>query len=458
LTAPGRPAERSGLGPGGRLGPYEILAPLGSGGMGEVYRARDERLGRDVAVKVLPADSSADPDRLRRFEQEARVTGALNHPNLVAVFDTGQHGGNPYVVFELLEGTTLRQVVGQAALPPRKAVEYAVQIARGLAAAHEKGIVHRDLKPENLFVTRDGRVKVLDFGLAKLRPTLDPHAPRGDGATVSAATGAGVRPVSLGDLRARCRVLPRRPVGRLHDLSRRRAVAKPRGRERPPPAHPPSAPRHRASLVSRRQAARLLGPFLAPTQELQLLDLRRRGAARARTDAGRSGVGSQQLVAGRWDPRLGATGGDRAPTIQLLELETGRFTNVAGSEGLLDPHWSPDGRHLAALSIDSLRLLLHDFASGRWREVLAGKQLLGWPSWSRDGRSLFISEGASRVRLGIADGHRERVASSEGLRVVSGSGYVSSGRNWFGRAPDDSVITLRDLSVQEIFALDWEAP
>ena len=172
---------------GARLGPYEILGPLGAGGMGEVYRARDERLGREVAVKVLPADSSSDPDRLRRFEQEAKAVGALNHPNLLAVFDTGQHEGNPYVVFELLDGTTLRQVVGHAALPPRKAVEYAVQIAHGLAAAHEKGIVHRDIKPENLFVTRDGRVKILDFGLAKLRPKLDP-----DAATISAATDVGV--------------------------------------------------------------------------------------------------------------------------------------------------------------------------------------------------------------------------------------------------------------------------
>ena len=155
--------------------------------MGEVYRARDPRLGREVAIKVLPADSSADPDRLRRFEQEAKAAGALNHPNLLAVFDTGQHEGSPYVVFELLEGETLRAAPGgHGALPPRKAVDYAIQIAHGLAAAHEKGIVHRDLKPENLFVTRDGRVKILDFGLAKLRPPLDPgEAGARDGATAS---------------------------------------------------------------------------------------------------------------------------------------------------------------------------------------------------------------------------------------------------------------------------------
>src|ERR1019366_2984523 len=144
------------------------LAPLGVGGMGEVYRAKDPRLGRDVAIKVLPASFSADADRLRRFEQEARAAGILNHPNITAVHDIGTHEGAPYVVQELLEGETLRSALAGGKLSPRKAVDYALQIAHGLAAAHEKGILHRDLKPENLFVTRDGRVKILDFGLAKL--------------------------------------------------------------------------------------------------------------------------------------------------------------------------------------------------------------------------------------------------------------------------------------------------
>jgi Tol biopolymer transport system component len=168
MTAPSGDAEGFHLVRGTRLGPYEVLAPLGSGGMGEVYRARDERLGREVAVKVLTADSSSDPERLRRFEQEARAVGALNHPNLLAVFDTGEEEGRPFVVFELLEGVTLRQRMGPGALAVGKALDYAIQIARGLAAAHERGIVHRDLKPENLFVTKDGRLKILDFGLAKL--------------------------------------------------------------------------------------------------------------------------------------------------------------------------------------------------------------------------------------------------------------------------------------------------
>jgi serine/threonine protein kinase len=153
---------------GTKLGPYEILAPLGAGGMGEVYRAKDSRLDRIVAIKVLPQLFSADADRLRRFEQEARSVAALNHPNILAVHDLGTHDGAPYMVCELLEGETLRERLQGGVLSSRKSIELAIQIAHGLAAAHDKGIVHRDLKPENIFLTRDGRVKILDFGLAKI--------------------------------------------------------------------------------------------------------------------------------------------------------------------------------------------------------------------------------------------------------------------------------------------------
>src|ERR1700733_7165097 len=156
------------LSPGSRLGPYEIVAPLGAGGMGEVYRARDSRLKREVPIKVSPQAFSLEADRLRRFEQEALATAALNHPNILAVFDIGTHEGSPYVVSELLEGETLRERLRGGAIALRKTLDYALQTAHGLAAAHEKGIIHRDLKPENLFVTKDGRVKILDFGLAKL--------------------------------------------------------------------------------------------------------------------------------------------------------------------------------------------------------------------------------------------------------------------------------------------------
>ena len=159
------------LSAGSKLGPYEILAPIGAGGMGEVYRARDPRLSREVAIKVLPSSFSADADRLRRFEQEAKAAGVLNHPNITAVYDIGTHEDAPYVVQELLEGETLRSELAGGRFSPRRAIDTATQIAEGLAAAHEKGIVHRDLKPDNVFVTRDGRVKILDFGLAKLTLT-----------------------------------------------------------------------------------------------------------------------------------------------------------------------------------------------------------------------------------------------------------------------------------------------
>lgn len=168
------------------IGPYEITTSLGAGGMDEVFRARDTRLNRDVAVKVLPKDFAADADRIRRFEQEAKTLAALNHPNILTIHDAGVHEGAPYLVSELLRGQTLREELENGALAVRKATDYALQIAQGLAAAHGKGVVHRDLKPENLFVTQDGRVKILDFGLAKLganpkseirnRPLLRPSA------------------------------------------------------------------------------------------------------------------------------------------------------------------------------------------------------------------------------------------------------------------------------------------
>ncbi|MFY9552692.1 MAG: protein kinase [Thermoanaerobaculia bacterium] len=179
------------LSPGTKLGPYEILSPIGAGGMGEVYRAKDPRLSREVAIKVLPASFSQDADRLKRFESEARAAGVLNHPGITAVYDFGTQDGSPYIVTELLEGETLRSRLGAGAISPRKSLEYAVQMARGLAAAHEKGIVHRDLKPENVFLTKDGRVKILDFGLAKLK--MDgAESGHTDMQTVSGGTQPGV--------------------------------------------------------------------------------------------------------------------------------------------------------------------------------------------------------------------------------------------------------------------------
>ena len=176
---------------GTKLGRYEIRSKIGAGGMGEVYRARDTQLGRDVAIKVLPSAFSVDEDRLRRFEQEACAAGALNHPNILVVHDINAHDGAPYVVSELLEGETLRKRIGGTALGQRRAIDYALQIANGLAAAHEKGIIHRDLKPDNVFVTNDGRVKILDFGLAKLTQ-LDGNQAQTDVPTRRVDTDPGV--------------------------------------------------------------------------------------------------------------------------------------------------------------------------------------------------------------------------------------------------------------------------
>ncbi|HEY0370687.1 MAG TPA: protein kinase, partial [Thermoanaerobaculia bacterium] len=168
------------LAAGTRIGPYEIVSRIGAGGMSEVYRAFDPRIRRDVAVKVLPPTLAKFADRLHRFEQEARAVGALSHPNLLTIFDTGKSDGRPYIVTELLEGQTLRAMLREngtaVRIPIRKAIDFGIQIANGLAAAHERGVIHRDLKPENLFITKDGRVKILDFGVAKLLSSDDSAA------------------------------------------------------------------------------------------------------------------------------------------------------------------------------------------------------------------------------------------------------------------------------------------
>ena len=177
------------LSPGTRFGPYEILAAIGAGGMGEVYKAADTRLEREVAIKVLPTAFAQDAERLSRFEREAKAVAALSHPNILSIFDFGVEDGQAYAVTELLDGETLRQRLDtQGALPIRKVTDYAIQLARGLASAHDKGLVHRDLKPENIFLLPDGRVKILDFGLAR---HAAPVGGSGASQTVAAMTDPG---------------------------------------------------------------------------------------------------------------------------------------------------------------------------------------------------------------------------------------------------------------------------
>src|SRR5215471_3779599 len=182
---------------GARVGPYEVLAALGAGGMGEVYRARDTRLGREVALKIIADGAVLDPERLQRFEQEARLAGSLNHPNLVVVHDVGSEGGAPFLVTELLEGESLRHRLSRGRLPLRTALELGVQLAEGLAAAHARGIVHRDVKPENVFVTSGGRAKLLDFGIAKLTAPRAIEGSRNLLDTTLTPEGLGTRPGAM---------------------------------------------------------------------------------------------------------------------------------------------------------------------------------------------------------------------------------------------------------------------
>src|SRR5262245_43546842 len=181
------------LAPATRLGSYEILAPIGAGGMGEVYRARDLRLGREIALKVLPAEVSANPERLARFEREARTVAALNHPNIVTLFSVEEADGSRFLTMELVEGQSLDKAIAPTGLPVARVLELGIAIADALAAAHDKGVVHRDLKPANVMLTRDGRVKVLDFGLAKLtQPDSDPDATQADTMTTPLSSEGAV--------------------------------------------------------------------------------------------------------------------------------------------------------------------------------------------------------------------------------------------------------------------------
>ena len=179
------------LAAGTKLGPYEILSPIGAGGMGEVYKAKDTRLGREVAIKVLPEALGSDPERLKRFEREARSASALNHPNIVTIYDIGSAGAVSYIAMELVQGESLRAVLVEGALPVRRLLQIGAQMAEGLAKAHAAGIVHRDLKPENVMVTEDGLVKILDFGLAKLTQPDSSGSTATQGPTVSGCDGGG---------------------------------------------------------------------------------------------------------------------------------------------------------------------------------------------------------------------------------------------------------------------------
>jgi Tol biopolymer transport system component len=420
--------------------------------MGEVYRARDERLGREVAVKVLPADSSSIPDRLRRFEQEAKAAGTLNHPNLVVVFDAGEQGATPYVVFELLDGVTLRQRLGQGPLSLRKAVDYAIQVAQGLAAAHEKGIVHRDLKPENLFVTRDGRVKILDFGLAKLRPTLDAEAPRLDGAPVPTATGAGVVLGTVGymspeqvkgnpadhrsDIFAFGSVLyemlsGRRTFGGETAVDVMTAVLK----EDPPELTNPAVPAGLERVVrrclekrpeERFQSARDVGFALEALSGARFM-----GRPRARLGPVAALLATGAVIGGFVAWRLRQPG----PTPGPAATGVTRFTwSVPAGMGLDSaPVVSPDGHSIAFTASDASGPRLFVRARDSLEAmVVPGTEGARQPFWSPDSRSLGYFAPGKLMKVALAGGAPVRICDAPDAR---GGTWSHSGVIVFAPAP-----------------------
>ena len=271
------------LSPGARLGPYVIVAPLGAGGMGEVYRARDSKLDRDVAVKVLPERVAQDDEARSRFEREAKIVGSLSHPNILAIHDFGAQDGVAYAVMELLEGETLHDRLEGGALPLKKCVDHALQIARGLAAAHEKGVVHRDLKPQNIFVTPQGHVKILDFGLARAvvpqddDEVLATHTRLTEPGTVLGTVGY----MSPEQVRGRSRRPPVGPVrpGRRPLRNAHRASA-PSGATRRPRRWPRSS---RRSLRSCSRSIRVFPPSWSPSSSTVSPRIPRPGSSRPAT-------------------------------------------------------------------------------------------------------------------------------------------------------------------------------
>lgn len=417
---------------GSRLGPYTLLAPLGSGGMGEVYRAHDPRLKRDVAIKLLPPEATASPDRRERFQREARAASALNHPNILTVHDAGLEGEHPYIVSELVEGETLRHLLERGPLPLRRLLEIATQIADALAAAHEAGIVHRDLKPENLMVGPGGRVKVLDFGLAKLLPEgLDERST----ATRAPLTEAGFVVGTLAYLS------PEQAGGNLTDfradqfalgaviyemVTGAKAFWRPRlaatldaiAREEPRPLTEvnPKLPLTLRWIIERclekdpdrrydstRDLYHDLRKLRDHLSEATAEPLPGPGATtRSRKAVWLAVAGALMLAA-----VLGAGLARRSSDSRPVATELVRLTSAAGLEG--EPSWSPDGRSLAYTSDEGGHL-------GIWIRQVEGERALrvsqpgvdeAQPAWSPDGKLLaFVSTRRRGGRFGIFLGSR----------------------------------------------------
>ncbi len=434
-----------------QLGPYEILSPLGAGGMGEVWRARDTRLNREVAIKVLPASFANDADRLRRFKQEALATSALNHPNILTVYDIGDHEGASYLVSELLEGAELRARLQDGELPARRCVDYAQQIASGLAAAHAKGIVHRDLKPENLFITTEGRVKILDFGLAKLKPPqvgeADSQAPTQkkitDPGTVLGTVGyMAPEQVRGQDADHRADIFSFGVI--LYEmLSGRRAFSGESAievmnailKEDPPEltAMNTRAPQGLERLIRRcleKQPEQRFHSAHDLGYALEALSTSSGAQPESQSEASPASMGLWRLLK---DARLAWIVTGMLAIVALIstllylrqpspETRVTRFpislpigTNIGDAFGPVAPSLSPDGRHLVFRAVDSgakSRLWLRPldaFAA----QPLAGTEGAGFFFWSPDGRRLAFFADGKLKKLDTRSGVIEIICTSD---------------------------------------------
>jgi len=447
------------LAAGERLGPYEIVGVLGVGGMGEVYRARDTRLGRAVAVKVLPSAVAQDDDRLRRFEQEARAAGALNHPNLLALYDVGRHERVSYVVCELLEGQTLRDRL-RGPLPVRKALDYAIQTAYGLAAAHAKGVVHRDLKPENLFVTPEGCVKILDFGLAKFDgattpehetasvPSMgtDPGTVLGTAGYMSPEQVRGLHVDPRSDIFSLGIVLfemltGRRPFEGSTPADTMSAIL----REDPPEMLVPGAevPPAVERIVRRCLEKQIDTRFQSARDLAFALETLSTMGARTASDSFRADAAAAPRHPRIWRAAAGLLALALAATSILLVwsvsrdvapgLASYRFTPLAtepGYEG--SPAWSADGRTLAYLGEKDgvLQVFTRSLGSSLAAQITRSRRDCSNPFWARDGRRIFYislaGESEGLWSVGAAGGTPEL-----SLRNVDAAALSPDGRTFF---------------------------
>jgi len=436
---------------GSTIGPYEILGWLGSGGMGDVYRARDARLDREVAIKLIAASLAADTNRVRRFEQEARAAGQISHPNILAVYDVGIHAGAPYIVSELLDGVSLRTRLHDGPLPASKAIDYARQIAEGLAAAHERNIVHRDVKPENLFLTSDGRIKILDFGVAKLTRPSDGNAPRTplpaeteDGLVVGTATYMSPEQVRGDAVDARADIFSigtilyemlagRHPFTRETPAETMTAILK----EDPPPPLPHDAPPALVRIVTR---------CLEKTREMRFQSARDLAfGLDVLSDTGLTPATIRTDVAGGWFPRavpwllagmlaiaLVALAAYQLRAVQPLSVT--RFTLALPAGQLLDGQahlvaLSPDGARMAYVATPS-RLYLRSMTDVEPTTIPGTERYLG----VRD--PVFSPDGGSIAFYAVADQTLKRITVAGGTATTLCAADVPTGITW---GPDGIV-------------------